>query len=470
MRLTFLGANRQVTGSCYLLETRPDGGGARVLIDCGMFQERHFQYRNWKPFPFNPEQLDAMLLTHAHLDHVGLIPKLVAEGFRSPIYTTAPTIELARLVMLDSAKIQAEDLAYKSHRHRREGRSDRWPAQPLYTEEDAEAAVKLMRPISYGETVKVAHGVSAVFRDAGHILGAASIQITADPPDHSGTRRLVMSGDVGRWNQPLIHDPTLFNAADYVVMESTYGDRDHPDEDPEVPLARIVHDTLSRGGKLVIPTFAIERAQELIWHFGKLQRDHVIPNVPVYLDSPMAADVTEIFIKYRSWFDGAAQEMIHEGGRPLHPPSLHMLKSVQESMQLNGIAAPVIIMAPSGMCTGGRIKHHLSHHIGDPRSTVLFVGYQGEGTLGRQILDGASEVRIHGRPTPVRAHVEQIAGFSAHAGRSNLLRWLGGFKQPPRTLFLTHGEERVSMSLAEEIRRDRGWNVEVPEYHHHAEI
>jgi metallo-beta-lactamase family protein len=464
LKLTFLGANRQVTGSCYCLEA----AGSRILIDCGMFQERQFQWRNYEPFSVDLKRVDAMVLTHAHLDHVGLIPKLIREGYTGPVFTTKPTIELAELVMTDAAKIQNEDAQYKSKRHQNSGRTSRFPVAPLYSEEHAHQAVKQMRGFEYGEVVAVAPGITAKFRDAGHILGASMVELNVT--ENGKTRRLLMSGDLGRWDRPLLDDPTLEDGADFAVMESTYGDREHPEEDEGEALRRVIVETVGRGGKVIVPTFAIERAQELMWHLSGLVHAHKVPQLPVYLDSPMAVDATGIFVKYRDWLDEPTRQMLNSGENPMKFPGLHMARATVDSIAINGRPGPAIILSPSGMCTGGRIKHHLRNNIGDPRSTVLFVGYQSEGTLGREILEGAPEVRIHGEFYPVRAKIEQISGFSAHADRSDLMRWLGAFKRPPSRLFLTHGEEKVSLTLAEKIRVEKGWDVTVPAYRQGVEL
>ncbi len=467
MKLTFLGANRQVTGSCYAIHT----DRVTVVIDAGMFQERAFLERNWNPFPINPDRIDALLLTHAHLDHCGLIPKLVHEGFHGPIYTTAPTVDLAQLVMADAAKIQEEDAAYKQLRHKRECREGRFPCVPLYTVQQAEAVMRHMRPVEYKQPIKVAEGITATFRDAGHILGSASIQVTVL---YKGIeKKLLFSGDVGRWDQPLLQDPTLFDGPaqlDAVIMESTYGDKEHPDTDPNQQLAQVIRDTAARGGKVIIPTFAIERAQELIWRISQLLAAKQVPSIPIYLDSPMASEATAIFLKYPQWMDDATRKLIAAGRDPLHFPTLHILQTAEQSKAINDRKEPCVIMAPSGMCTGGRIKHHLRNNLPNPRNTVLFVGYQAIGTLGRQILDGNREVRIHGQMIPVQAHLQQIAGFSAHADRSDLLRWISAFNQPPKNLFLTHGEERVSLALAQRITADKHWNVTVPNYRQTVEL
>ncbi|XAM00799.1 MBL fold metallo-hydrolase [Phycisphaeraceae bacterium D3-23] len=459
MRLQFLGANRQVTGSRYLLEAN----GLRVMIDCGMFQERAFLARNWEDCPVPPESIDCLLLTHAHLDHVGLIPRLVQQGFRGPIITVEPTVDLAEIIMLDAGKIQEEDAAYKKRRHKKEGRRGKYPEVPLYTAEDAEKAVPLFRGVRYGERVELSPQFTAIFQEAGHILGAASIELQVN--ENGQSRTIVFSGDVGQWSKPLITDPVQAPQADYVVLESTYGDRNHPsEEEVDKDLERIVRETARRGGNVVIPTFAMERAQELMYHLSTLVHQNRIPELKIFLDSPMAIDVTDVFKRYRHYFDEATRQLFEQGTPPLHFPGLHMTRKVEDSMAINYERMPCIILASSGMCTGGRIKHHLRQNIAREESTIVFVGYQANGTLGRQILNGDREVRIHGRLWPVRARIEQISGLSAHGDKDDLLRWLGGIGKTPSMIFLTHGEEKSSLALAQAIEDRYGWRTSVPNY------
>jgi metallo-beta-lactamase family protein len=456
--LQFLGANRQVTGSRHVLRVN----GICIMIDCGMFQERPYLGRNWDPSPVQPDEIDAVLLTHAHLDHCGLIPKLVREGYAGPIYMTAPSIDLARIVLEDAARIQEEDAAYKRKRHEREGRRGAHPEIPLYTAEDAAACFRLFKPVRYDKPVELREDVSVVFRDAGHILGSAMIEVTVkgDSP-----MRVLFSGDIGQYDAPLMHDPADSEGADYVVMESTYGDR--VQETPQAVderLTEVVNETVSRGGRIVIPTFAIDRAQDLLFHFSRLVDDKRIPDIPIYLDSPMALDVTDVFKRYMFLLDDATQKVLDSGRHPFHFRNLQMVRTAQESRQINAGTKPAIIMAGAGMCTGGRIKHHLRQNIGRAEATVLFVGYQSHGTLGREISSGRSPVRIHGKHYDVKAKIERIDGMSAHADRDDLLRWLRGIKVQPGDVFLTHGEENGSLALAETLQEQMRWPVSVPEY------
>jgi len=442
---------------------------ARVVVDCGLFQERAHQGRNWEPSPLHPKMINAMLLTHAHVDHCGLAPKLVHEGFRGAIITTAASAELIELVLRDSAKIQEEDAVYKRKRHRKERRKGRHPAQPLYTLKDVERTLPLLQPVGYEEPVAITDDVTAIFHDAGHILGSAMVELQVR--NNGEPRRIIFSGDVGQRGKPLVRDPAVPAQADFLVMESTYGDRDHEDQgDVESQLETVINRTVDRQGNVVIPIFAIERSQELIYHLSRLRHADRIPDVPVFLDSPMAVDATDIFRRHRDCFDLETWQMISAGDTPLRFPGLRMVRSVEESKAINQHEGPAVIMSTSGMCTAGRIKFHLRQNIMRETSTILFVGYQARGTLGRQILEGQPEVRIHGRQYLVRAQVEQIHGFSGHADRGDLMRWLGYFQTPPQQLFLTHGEEEQSLSLARQIREQLDWNVTVPEYRQVVEL
>jgi metallo-beta-lactamase family protein len=465
MKLHFLGANRQVTGSRYCLET----GAGKVLVDCGMFQERKFLERNWSPSPIPASELDAVLLTHVHIDHSGLLPKLVQQGFRRPIYATRASCELADPVLRDAAEIQEEDAAYKKRRHQKEGRRGKYPEVPLYDERDVRRTLPLFQSVAYGRPIQVIDGLTAVFHDAGHILGSAMIEVRAEENGRSLT--VLFSGDIGQHDKPIIRDPTYFRRADYVIMESTYGDRDHEAKgDIETQLAERVNSAVDRGGNVVIPTFAVERAQELMYYISGLVHRKRIPPLPVFVDSPMAVDVTAIYRRHPDAFDQEAFHRICSGDQPFHFPSLQMVRTAEESRAINKLREPAIIMATSGMCTSGRIKHHLRQNLERPESTILFVGYQGQGTLGRQILDRQPEVRIHGRNYRVRAEVAQLYGFSGHADRHGLLRWVRAFEKPPKQLFLTHGEEDAANSLAKAIRDELGWNVRIPEYQESVEL
>ncbi len=460
-KLSFLGAARGVTGSCYLLEQ----ADVRVLVDCGLFQERKLQERNWNPFPVEPSSLAAVLLTHAHLDHCGRLPRLVKEGFRGRIFCTAATAEIARYVLLDSARLQEEDAAFKAARHQREGREGPHPIQPLYTEADVQETLPLFSAVAYGQSVQAAPGLQALFLEAGHILGSACVRVEL------GGVSVLFSGDVGRWGRPIIRDPAPFQPADYLLLESTYGGSLHENADGiEQALAEAVLSTRLAGGNLLVPSFALERSQEVLYYLNRLQASGRIPHVPVFLDSPMAVEVTEVFLRHPDLFDEEMRRLMLTGSSPFSFPGLTLVRSVEKSKTLNHLRGTAVIIAGSGMCTGGRIKHHLSSNLDRRESTVLFVGYQAEGTLGREILSGARTVRIHGQNRRVRARVRRIGGFSAHADRAELERWLAPQNRPPRRLFVTHGEPQAAAALAAALGARAGWRVSIPDYGERVEL
>jgi len=459
MKLTFLGAASNVTGSCYMLETN----GGRFLIDCGMHQERQLLMRNWDPFPVPPGTINAVLLTHGHLDHCGLLPKLVREGFKGNIYCSSATAEIAKVVILDSAKIQEEDAAFKKKRHEKEGKKGKFPEIPLYTVKEAETALPLFTGIGTAQDFQLQDGVVVSFHEAGHILGSTSIMLRVRQGIEE--RIIVFSGDIGRWHAPIIRDPILFTEADYIVMESTYGDKDHePESEVPIQLANIINSTKEAGGNLVIPVFAVERTQELLYHLSGLLENDLIPNLTVFVDSPMAVKVTEIFRHHQELFDDETRLLIQQGVNPCDFPGLVMCRTADESKAINNIKGTVIIMAGSGMCNAGRIKHHLAANISRPESTILFVGYQAVGTPGRIILDGAEKIRIFGQMREIEARIARITGFSAHAGKSELIKWLSALKRPPRHVFVTHGESEVSNSFAGYVKAEKGWPTSVPVY------
>lgn len=457
LTLAFLGAARCVTGSRYLLDT----GRARVLVDCGLHQERSQQSRNWEPLPVAPDRLDAVLLTHAHLDHCGLLPRLVQQGFRGLVFATGPTAEIARIVMLDSARLQAEDVEHKRFRHQRQGRTPPRPPAPLYTEEDAEKAGQRFSIVELGTAVRVAEGVEAEFFEAGHILGSSSIRVRAGTGAEA--RTILFSGDIGRWNKPFLNDPAPCDAADWVVIESTYGDRLHDAEDTiERELRDILNATVRAGGNVVIPSFAIERSQELLYYLNRLQRARQVPPVPVYLDSPMATRVTEVFGRHPGYLDAEMRDLIARDASPFDLASLVVARTAEQSKAINAIRGTAVIIAGSGMCTGGRIKHHLVRNLPRRQSTVLFVGYQASGTLGREIVDGAKRVRVLGEQLPVRARVARIGGFSAHADRDELLRWAAAIRSRLRGAFVVHGEPEAAASFSRTLAAATGWTTSVP--------
>ena len=459
MNLRFLGATRQVTGSCCILEA----GGLRILVDCGMYQERAYLERNWKPLPVAPESIDYLLLTHAHLDHAGRIPKLVRDGFAGRILTTAASKDLAGIILHDAAEIQEEDAAFKRKRHERERRKGPHPVQPLYTRKDVRDAMLLFDEAPYDKAVDLNDDVKVTFHDAGHILGSAMLKLVIG--GNGQTRTIVFSGDVGQWDRPIVEDPSVFTQADYIVMESTYGARNHEDRGAvEDQLGKVINETVAAGGNIVIPTFAVERAQELMYDIGRLVRAGRVPHLMAFLDSPMAVEVTEVFRSHQECLDTDALEILDSGERLFMFPGLTPVRYARDSKAINRIRGSCIILAGSGMCTGGRVKHHLVNNISRPESTIVFVGYQAGGTLGRELVDGKSVVRIHGAKRKVRARVVQIHGLSAHADQAGLLRWLGYLNAAPRRMFLTHGEKNAADRLADVIRTKWDWSVEVPDY------
>jgi metallo-beta-lactamase family protein len=428
-----------------------------------MYQERQYLSRNWDPFPIPPETIDALLVTHAHVDHCGLIPKLVKEGFRGNIYCTKATADIVQIVLLDAARIQEEDAEFKKERHAREGRKGPYPEIPLYTVEDAKASFPYFTAVRYEEPINLGDGVQAIFHDAGHILGSAMIEVAVT---QAGERRtIVFSGDVGRKDRPILQDPTLIKQVDYLLIESTYGNRIHEQTlDISENLAEIANSTWKAGGNIVIPSFAVERAQEILYYMNELLIANRIPHLLVFLDSPMAVSVTAVFKSHVELLDTEMTRLMRGGRSPFDFPGLKMVTTAEESKAINHIRGTVMIIAGSGMCNGGRIKHHLVANITRPESTILFVGYQAAGTLGREIVDGARKVRILGQLYPVRARIAQNHGLSAHADRNELFEWLSGLKKAPRTLFVVHGEEESRRDFADFVRTEKHWKVATPDY------
>ena len=465
MKIKFLGATQQVTGSSYLLNV----GGLNLLIDCGMFQEGDASQRNWEPFPIPPNQIHYLLLTHVHNDHCGLTPKLVKDGFTGDILMTPASKDLFPILILDSAHIQEEDAAFNNRNHDTDDSGKPNSETPLYTVRDAENCFPLIKTVPYGEYRQLNENVKVCFHDAGHILGSAMIEIVAQ--DENGTRNIIFSGDIGQWDKTILPNPSVFDHADYVVMECTYGDRDHAmAQDIDKRLSEVVNDTIRVGGNVLIPTFAIERAQELLYHLSLLAREGRIPYIVTFLDSPMAVEVTKVYEQSKKYFDKETQALFEGDGSPFDFSGLKLVESIAGSKAINLIKGSAIILSGSGMLTGGRIKHHLVREISRPESTLLFVGYQAAGTLGRQILDGVSPVNIFGKSFQVRMRVENFEGFSAHAGMSDLHRWLNGFKSPPRRVFLTHGEEASISSILNYLESKGGWSASAPTYLEEYEI
>jgi metallo-beta-lactamase family protein len=459
IKITFLGAARNVTGSRFLIKAN----GIQFLVDCGLYQERELKERDWLPFPVSPHSIDAVLLTHAHLDHCGYLPKLVREGFCNSIYCTEATADITEIMLMDAAKVQMQDAENKKRRHERDSKKGTYPEVPLYTTEEVEACLPYLSPVSYKRTVQLSKGISFTFYDAGHVLGASMIEVRIE--QNGEERILLFSGDIGRQRRPILNDPTTFSEADYVLTESTYGDRLlEPPEGMYQNLVDTVNSTVKAGGNIVIPSFALERAQHVLYYLNKALNEKMIKPIKVFLDSPMAVDITRVFKRYIDLFDEDAKELFLRGKSPFEFPGLRFMTSIEQSKEIGKLKEPAIIIAGSGMCTGGRIKYHLISNITRAESTILFVGYQAVGTLGRIIVDGASNVRILGQNYPVKANIVKLNGFSSHADKDELLAWLSALKRPPRQVFVVHGEEKAANHLADSIREKKGWNVSVPAY------
>lgn len=459
LKITFLGAAQNVTGSCYLVES----SSSRFLVDCGMYEERQYRYRNWEKFHVPPQDLDAIFLTHSHIDHCGLLPKLVRDGFRGPVYCTEASAEIAAISLLDTAHLLSEDTEFKKKRHEREGRQTAYPEFPLYEAADVKACSSLYRAVDYGDKIQVGEGIEVTLHDAGHILGSSILSVESG--SNQEKTRVLFSGDLGRWNRPILNDPTLFDRADYVIMESTYGDRSHEDSDTvSQMIGSAINRTSQAGGNVIVPVFAVDRAQVLLYYLNMLLEDNRIPHLMAFLDSPMAVKITEVYERHPEVYDQEMLSLIKGKGSPFGFSGLKMVESVAESKAINHILGTVIIMAGSGMCTGGRIKHHLINNITRPESVIMFVGYQANGTLGRQILENKGTVRILGNLYPVKAGIVQINNLSAHADREELNKWLTALKKPPKTVFVTHAEPDVASKFAGYINEKTGWRASVPSY------
>ena len=452
--LAFLGAVETVTGSRFVVTA----GDTRVLVDCGLFQGlKALRLRNWEPLGVRVDSIDAVVITHAHIDHTGYLPRLVREGFRGPIYATPATIELCEIMLADAAHLQEEDADYAN----RKGFSKHSPALPLFTQEDVQATLALLRSLPLHQTVTIGPELSVRLRNAGHILGSATVEL-AIRGAHPHT--IVFSGDLGRGDPPL-HEPpeTWPEGADTIVVESTYGDRNHaPREQALAGLARVLRETFKRGGSVLVPAFAIDRTPSLLFALRELVAAGEVPDVPVFVDSPLALRGLAIYRSNRALFDDDVQALIARGQDPFNPGHLRIASSAQESRAINACKFPCVILSASGMATGGRVLHHLAQRLPDPRDTILLVGFQAEGTRARALANGASSVKIHGRYIGVRAEVRTIDGFSAHADQREILAWVRAFGRAPQTVFVAHGEATASKALARAIASELGWNAVVP--------
>ena len=457
-KLTFFGAARTVTGSKYLVEHE----GARILVDCGLFQGlKALRQRNWSAFPIHPASLDAVVLTHAHIDHCGLLPRLAAGGFRGPIYCTEGTADLCSLVLPDAGHLQEEDARLANRRRV----SRHAPALPLFTEADARLVLQQFRTVRFGTRTEVAPGVFAEFTPAGHLLGSAFVRVSRD----GGGPGILFGGDLGRYNRPVLPDPAPAPDAATLLLESTYGDRIHPDAGEEAMLERIIRETHDRGGRLIIPAFAVGRAEELLYWIKRLEDAGRVPPQPVFLDSPMAVEALNFYARHEAELDLDIRSL--DGSlRMYRTKQFHPVSSPRESKEIVASRQPGIVISASGMATGGRVLHHLVACLPDPRHTVLFVGFQAEGTRGRALLEGAKAVKIHGATIPVAARVERIDSMSAHADSAEILQWLRTCRRPPKRVYLVHGEAPAQDALKARIEAELGWSVHIPQHGEKVEV
>jgi len=467
--IQFLGAAGTVTGSKHLINTSSDSSshsGLQVLIDCGMFQgPKEWRERNWQDTPIPAREIDAVVLTHAHLDHCGWIPRLVKEGFRGPIYATPPTIDLCGIILPDSGHLQEEDAEF----YNKQKKSKHTPALPLYTLAEAQASLQYLQAVQFNEVKKLSPELSFCFVRAAHILGSSMAEVTLKT--NGQMRRLLFTGDIGRVRDrnvapgKVVHSgPTEGETADVVVMESTYGNRVHPTDDPSPQLAAVIRQTVERGGSVIVPAFAVERTQKFLFMLKELMESGQVPKIPVYCDSPMAIKAVEIFLKHSEEYSDETKELIARYGSPLEWPGFNFALSPVESKQINDSKVPSIIVSSSGMVTGGRIQHHLMQRLPDPRNTVIFIGFQAPGTRGFTIKSGAPEVKIFGEIVPIRAQIVAFEQFSDHADTPELLQWLHTFTKKPAATYLVHGEPAASAQLRDAMTKDLGWNVQVAQW------
>jgi len=458
--ITFYGGVGTVTGSKYLIEHN----GRRILIDCGLFQGlKELRERNWQDPPFDPRALDAVIITHAHIDHTGFLPRVVKLGFTGPVVTSRATADLLKILLPDSGRLQEEEADYRN----RHALTKHSPALPLYDENDAKDTLKLLRPVpNDGNSVDVCEGIKAHFLVAGHILGASLVLVELEnAKEDGGTVRFLFSGDLGHYDQPILNDPAQPPVCDYLMCESTYGDRLHGDVSSDVQLARIINEAVERRGPILIPAFAVGRTQEILYMLRELEEQKKIPILPVIVDSPMASQATQVYNRWHEEHDRDYASVLSRKQHPLRTASMMTTSTREESKRLNDMRGTRIIISASGMITGGRVLHHAMRILPDENATIVFVGYQAAGTTGRRVQDGESEVRIMKNWIPVRCRVEKVEGFSAHADWKAVLRWLSPLKpNPPKTVFTTHGEPESARAMAAHIRDEFGWNVEAPQY------
>ena len=470
IKLGFFGAAGEVTGSCYLVETER----ALVMVDFGLHQgEREADEHNRRLPPIQPSRLNAVVLTHGHLDHCGRLPMLLSGGYAGKIFTTPATIELAKLILEDSAELQEADAERDSRRAIAEGRK---PLRPLYSSQDVKNLLPHFASVDYERTTEIAPGISVRFIEAGHILGSASVMMTIEHGSANGggnreRTRILFSGDIGVSGSPILRDPTPANAADVVILESTYGDRDHrPLAETRQQLLDILIDCQHCRGKILIPAFAIGRTQDIVYHMGSFLREGALKSLEVFVDSPMAVDASDLYRKHVELYDCEARELLHKGVNPLAFPGLRYVQSIEESKRLNQRMDGVVIIAASGMCTGGRIVHHLRNNLYRPETRVVIVGFQGQGTLGRKLVDKADRVRIMGEDVMVRAQIHTLGGFSAHAGQTALVKWAEPLKGVARRWILTHGEDKPRAALAAKLKEKFGISASMPQYGETIEI
>ena len=457
MRIEFLGGVRTVTGSATLLEK----GSSKWLVDCGMFQGgKELEERNWDIQPYHAKELSLILLTHAHIDHSGLIPKLVKEGFRGKVICTKATLDLCEVMLQDSGHIQEMEAGWQNRKSKRSGGKE---AAPLYTSEEAKRSLQYFQPVRYDDMLSLTDGIKVRFQDAGHILGSAIIELWVE--EEGQEKKLVFSGDLGGPDQPIVRDPSWVEEGDVLWLESTYGNRLHKSREETVgELLEIIQDAICDQAKVVIPAFAVERTQDIIYTIGQLIRKGSIPTIPVYIDSPLAISATEIFKRNSDCFDQDTKNILIRGENPFEIPGIIYTQTTEESKIINEDPRPGIIVSSSGMCDTGRIKHHLKHHLWRETSHIVFVGYQGEGTIGRRIVDGAKSVRLFGEEIVIKAHIHTLGGFSAHADRKGLLGWLSHLKNPELEVFVNHGEEKISMELGQLIREHFHLKTTIPQW------